>query len=374
MTTSKSIRRRDFDLLRVASMAAVVYLHTAAGVLHDTSFSPLWHFSNIFASLGTAAVPIFFMLSGALLLGSEKTADPAFLLRRRLPRVLVPGLVWSLAVIAGLWVMQGGEAALPKLLALPYTTVLTPYWFLYALVPMYLLSPFLKRMTDSFEHAHWKYFLGLWIIVTLGLHTLRFLIPEPWNGLVTENMTLGVSLLEGYLGYFLLGAWLDRLAKVPKRRLLWAVFLCDWAVISLGTWLMSRQKGYYGEWFLSYQGVFTMVLAASAFLLVKSLCAGKAGSGRVLTLLSGCSFGVYLAHPMAIKVMERLWLFLTGMPATTIPAQIAVWLLALGSCIVGVVLAASMKPFCFPLTGQRFSAACRESNLFAVFRRKGQDC
>lgn len=59
-----SRRRWDYDLLRVASMVGVVYLHTAAGALRQLG-TPLWHFSNLLSSLATAAVPLFFMLSAA---------------------------------------------------------------------------------------------------------------------------------------------------------------------------------------------------------------------------------------------------------------------------------------------------------------------
>ena len=51
-----SRRRWDYDLLRVASMVGVVYLHTAAGALRQLG-TPLWHFSNLLSSLATAAVP-----------------------------------------------------------------------------------------------------------------------------------------------------------------------------------------------------------------------------------------------------------------------------------------------------------------------------
>ena len=187
-------------------MAAVVYLHTAAGGLRQSEDMALWHLSNLLSSLAVAAVPLFFMISGALLLGSEKTDDPAYLLRRRLPRVAVPGLCWSLLVVGGVWLSQGGEAALLKLVNLPGISVITPYWFLYALIPMYLLSPLLKRLTDHMEERHWRYLLGLWVVVTLGLNQLSRFLPDPWYALLRENQTLNVSLLEGYLGYFLLGA------------------------------------------------------------------------------------------------------------------------------------------------------------------------
>ena len=75
-------RRRDYALLRVCSMFAVVFLHVAAEPLRTAS-GPLWHFANLTTSLATAAVPLFFLLSGALLLSQEQTADLGALLRRR---------------------------------------------------------------------------------------------------------------------------------------------------------------------------------------------------------------------------------------------------------------------------------------------------
>ena len=360
----KHVRRLDFDLIRVASMAAVVYLHTAAGGLRQSEDMALWHLSNLLSSLAVAAVPLFFMISGALLLGSEKTDDPAYLLRRRLPRVAVPGLCWSLLVVGGVWLSQGGEAALLKLVNLPGISVITPYWFLYALIPMYLLSPLLKRLTDHMEERHWRYLLGLWVVVTLGLNQLSGFLPDPWYALLRENQTLNVSLLEGYLGYFLLGAWLDRMERPPARRILLAAALGSWAVIALGTWGVFLVTGVYGEQFATYRGVFTMVLSASLFLLFRDAFRGRR-SGRAAVLLSACSFGVYLAHPMAIELLQKL---LGG--GLTVPGQLAVWLLSLAGCILGVVLVSSVPGLCFLATGQRFQDACRESNVFALLRMR----
>lgn len=357
------LRRKDYDLLRVLSMAAVVYLHTAASSLQTMEQPVLWQFSNWMAALGTAAVPIFFLLSGALLLPSQRTADPILVLRYRLPKVLVPGLFWSGVVIAGTWYLEGGAAAFQLLVRLPNTTVLTPYWFLYALVPMYLLSPLLKRMTDHLERVHWRYLLGLWAVLTLGLQSVAYLVPEPWKLFFLENTTLTVSAVGGYLGYFLLGAWLGRQKELPPRKWLWLIAGADWSLIALGTWYFMDKNGVYGQQFLDYRGIFAAILATTLFLLVRSYCGTGKGSGRVLTLLAGCSFGVYLAHPFAIKA-ARLVLG-TG---EGIGNQVLVWCAALLASILGVIAVQSVKPLCYLVTGQKFDAACRESNLFALVR------
>lgn len=366
MSKVKRGRRLDFDLLRVGSMAAVVYLHTAAGALSQSENRILWHISNLLASLAVAAVPLFFMLSGALLLGSDRTDDPAYLLRR-LPRVAVPGLCWSLLVVGWVWLTQGGEMALLKLVNLPGMAVIVPYWFLYALIPMYLLSPLLKRMTDHLEERHWRYLLGLWVVVTLGMNQLSGFFPDPWYALLRENLTLNVSVLEGYLGYFLLGAWLERLERLPARWKLAAAALASWGIIAAGTWWMTNLSGTYGQQFSTYRGIFTMVLSSALFLLSRDLF-GERRSGRGMVLLSACSLGVYLAHPMAIKLAERVIVALTGSLTLSVFTQLAVWLLSMAGCILGVVLVSSVPGLCFLSTGQRFQDACRESNIFALLR------
>ena len=149
--SAKTGRRLDHDLLRVLCMAGVVYLHTAAGALRAYT-GVVWHFANLASSLATAAVPLFFMLSGALLLGQESTGELSTLFRRRLPKVAVPLVVWSLVVIALEGFQKGAEAAGSLLLNFLSNPVLVPYWFLYALIPIYLVTPFLKRMTDRITH------------------------------------------------------------------------------------------------------------------------------------------------------------------------------------------------------------------------------
>ena len=251
-----SRRRWDYDLLRVASMVGVVYLHTAAGALRQLG-TPLWHFSNLLSSLATAAVPLFFMLSGALLLSHPRTAELGTLFRRRLPKVLIPLLAWSGVVIALAGVLSGPQAALDKLIPLLNTPVMVPYWFLYALVPIYLVSPLLKKMTDGLSEAHWNYLVGLWLIATIGMDTLCDLAPAgPWQSALTVHWTLNLDFVGGYLGYFLLGARLARLQKLPRRGTLWGVTAASFAVIAAGTFWLTSRTGVYDERIKSYLHLF----------------------------------------------------------------------------------------------------------------------
>lgn len=362
-----SRRGAHYDVLRVLSMAAVVGLHVAASALRQGEDPVLWHVSNVLTALCSAAVPLFFMLSGALLLGSERTADPGYLLRRRLPRILVPLLSWSALVLALMWYSRGARAALERLLILPSLTVLTPYWFLYALVPLYLLSPLLRRMAEHLEERHWRYLLLLWLILTVGAHTAWSFVPAPWNGLFQFNAVYNVDLVGGYLGYFLLGAWLDRLERLPSRRVLRCTVLAVWAAVALGTWFCCVHTGYYDERFKDYLCLPVAVLSTALFLLGRSHWQDRA-SGRALTFLAENSFGVYLSHPMAIFCIRLP----ESLPGGTVGLglMLAAVLLA---CLAGSALVGSVPGLCFLITGRHFRRACKNSNLFALFRGREPD-
>lgn len=77
-----------FDWLRIIAALSVIFMHTAAGPLR-AGINTGWHLLNVCTSLAFTAVPLFFMMSGYLLMTSRKTADISVLLRHRLPRLFV---------------------------------------------------------------------------------------------------------------------------------------------------------------------------------------------------------------------------------------------------------------------------------------------
>ncbi len=83
------------EVVRAVAIAGVVFLHSASPGLYLVDSLPRadWRFAIVVDGLTRPAVPLFFMASGALLLRREFSfAD----LGRRLPRLVVPLLAWSI--------------------------------------------------------------------------------------------------------------------------------------------------------------------------------------------------------------------------------------------------------------------------------------
>lgn len=368
-------RRCDYDVLRVCSMLGVIYLHTASGALRSLDLPVLWNFSNVLVAIATPAVPLFFMMSGALLLSQARTDDLSYLFRRRLPRILAPYLTWTALVLLYKVLTGNGADALTSLSRLLNNGVTIPYWFIYALVPMYLLSPMLKRMTDHLTDAQWNYMMALWVCLTLGLSTIREFTPTAeWELAFTEHWTLNINAVGGYLGYFLLGAYLERWERLPSKKVLRAVIAALLALSIFGTRWDTFDKMAYSDRFTNYLTLFTMALSAAIFLLCKSCLRGREEKGRLLPCLAGISFGVYLIHPLAIGVGERLWARLTGaLGPVTIPQQLLFYGAVSLFCIAACVVLSSIPGVCWLFTGQPWAAAKKTSGIQALLRKKGQN-
>ena len=364
-------RRYDYDVLRVCSMLGVIYLHVAAGALRSLDYHALWNFSNLFACLSTPAVPLFFMMSGALLLKEEKTADLRLLFRKRIPKVLVPLLTFSTVTFLYSAIRGNATGAITGLSHLLNTPASVPYWFLYALIPMYLISPMLKKMVDGLTDSHWNYMMALWVILTLGLYTIRSFVPPEYELVFTEHWTLNLNMIGGYLGYFLLGAYLERWEKLPSRKVLATVVMGMLVISVLGTRWDTYSRLYYSDRFTNYLTLFTMTLSAAIFLLCKSCLRGKEEKGRLLPLLSGLSFSVYLIHPLAIGAGEKLWTVVFGtLGPGTVLQQLGFYAVISLVCILSAVILASIPGVCYLFTGQSYTAACKSCNLQALLRKK----
>ncbi len=356
---ARSSRVQYLDVVRVLSMLAVVLLHVIAGTLRSRYGSSQWHFSNALTSLATASVPLFFMLSGALLLSSPRTASVGYALKHRVPRVLVPFLIWSLLAIAYYLIVSwrlGGSpdwtAAIDKLKQMPARPTAIHLWFMYALIPLYILSPFIKKLVDGLDRSLVIYLLSLWLFFSAVLPTVALFLPESFSSIVTLDRRYDLSIMAGYAGYFVAGYYLARLERPVSKAWLGVVVLVDVVCIAIGTWWKTAAVGEYREVFKSYSGVFVVVLSCALFLLLKELLRerrlGRAAAATV-GFLAPLAFGVYLVHNLLVDLLSRL---LPWWPAPSVQIVVVSCIAVTAASIVFVYVVSRIKPLCYLLTGQ----------------------
>ncbi len=225
---------------------------------------------------------------------------------------------------------------------------------MYALIPLYFLSPLIKRMTDSVDRRLVIYLAVIWVLFSSLLPTLAVFLPAAYRPIVVLNSSYNLIFMAGFAGYFIFGHFLAKAAwRVPKK-LSVAVIIADTAAISLGTWWKTHSSGVYTEAFKNYAGVFTLVLTVAIFLLCKDLMAGrKLGriSRPVLGFIVPMAFGVYLMHLLVIDLLSRAFHW---WPARSVWMMFGTYAFVLGVCVVGIFVIRAIKPLCYAFTGQRY--------------------
>ena len=138
------------DNSRIVAVFAVILLHTAGIVVNESDLgSEYWWIGNLYDSLVRWCVPVFLMVSGALLLDPNKDEDLGTFYIKRASRILVPVLFWSAFFL--LWaIVKGNLASLADLSARLLSG--KPHyhmWFLYMIVPLYLFAPFFRKIVAN---------------------------------------------------------------------------------------------------------------------------------------------------------------------------------------------------------------------------------
>ena len=92
------------DVIRALVMFGVVLAHVSADVITEWGRFPAswWWAANIYDSFARGCVPVFVMVSGALLLPKDESYRSFFV--KRFKRILIPFVVWTALYL--LWERQ----------------------------------------------------------------------------------------------------------------------------------------------------------------------------------------------------------------------------------------------------------------------------
>lgn len=156
------------DVIRVSAIFLVVLVHNLF-FLPQNTVGTLWMWiPYLYAQLG---VPLFVMISGALLLGRDESLSLFF--RKRTGRILLPWVFWiGVYVIIDGVLHQKHPGSLSLWLQYLYEMFFSRFWFLPMIFGLYLLTPILKILISGAKKYQLIYALILWYVVFAVLPAL----------------------------------------------------------------------------------------------------------------------------------------------------------------------------------------------------------
>lgn len=305
------IKKRVFylDLLKILAALFVVFNH------YSFIIAPSSHLAKIlFTIMFTVcklAVPMFVMISGALLLG--KKTNYKEIITKRLFRVFIP-----LIVISALYVYISYDGLninniLSFLMAIftEYDINYIPYWvwYLYMLMALYIMTPFLQKMLKEFKEKDYKVFFGIFLVGIGLINTIGPLTSVFLSAGKQINSHFTGNLFSIAIGYYVFGYYISKL-KLEKRHVKYS-----WIVlfVSLFTGMLFvnysvYHKGFTYDEVINWSIIFVALSASSLFVLAKYYFSNvdKPKLNRLIATISDSAFGVYLTHVFLFDYLQKV--------------------------------------------------------------------
>ncbi|QWT40844.1 acyltransferase [Dickeya dadantii] len=288
-------------IARIVSTFAVIVLHISAYTVALADLGTFsWWAGNLYDSLVRWCVPVFIMISGALLLSPGKVESLSVFYKKRIGKILVPLLFWSFFFI--LWSLgkakfNGGGAGdiLKNIMnGRPYYHM----WFLYMIIGLYIFNPLIKVLVANTSEERLLFFVFLMFMFCS--------LSDMYNFFAGNDDFLFLGEFIYYIPYYILGHLIARKHTAKPLSLHIVLFLISLALTSFGFYFLSSISGREtGLYFYNYLSFNVILMSASFMWILKFSHLSKSHSNK-LKFLSDISLGVYLIHPVFIEVFYYL--------------------------------------------------------------------
>ena len=197
------------DALKALAIILVILIHVV-GVYRDVfinSNKVYYFFLSLLDSIDRIAVPSFFMVTGILMLNKKPEKNYSAYLKKRMPKLIITFTIFSL-----IYYIYETYKADQSLSVFSFTKTFLTYggfkyhlWFMYEIIRIYILIPFLYPFIKSLKKVELRnliitiFVLGN-VLNFVYIFTLRYNHPI-FAGIPLSNLAICLNYL--FLGYYL---------------------------------------------------------------------------------------------------------------------------------------------------------------------------
>lgn len=197
-------RKYHYDYIRALAMICIIAIHSTDLLLLDAkTYNTQWWFGTLIQLVVRIGLPIFFMISGALILNSNNDNIIEFY-KKRFFKIVIPLIVYSfiyLFVFKYRFDIFNFRNFLDSIKLILSNNVCYHLWFVYTILGIYICTPFIKVMINNLKDKQ------LFILIVI-LMTFRFV----YTYLPPFGINIGINsiVFDGWVFYFILGHFITR--------------------------------------------------------------------------------------------------------------------------------------------------------------------
>lgn len=337
------------EILRIISIFLVIFNHTGSNgfflwyISESSLFYPIYFLCSVACKI---AVPIFWMISGALLIDRDESLTKVY--RKRVGRIVLTVFVFSIIqyVYNVMWMHNTDDSGVGYF----FRRLLTDRWattygFLYSYIGIMMLLPFIRKMAKNMSNREFKYLFILGVIVNGVIPMVQYLLG---HGEYNLNGRIFESMFGAYMIYFMGGYYFEKRIKEEElsEKKVRLGLLAGAAAIVL-TCLMTKyymvQSGVDGESKVQYFYNSLMIVPSFAFFYAVRTWTVKAkipeAMQKLVVILGSTVFGVMLTENIYREQLTFVFNWLK--PYIHIFPACLLWVLSV--CVCGSVVTLILK-------------------------------
>lgn len=320
---NQKVDKQYIHILRAIACLMVICMHS---VNCDRFVADIDSTFSIIVKIGCVpCVPLFFMITGALILPNR--LSPIDFWKKRMPRIVFPLIFWG-GVYTVLRFLSSDLQLLDFFRVHPLDFPLQGdpvLWYLWMLIGLYLIIPYLNSEMIIQKNTL-ALFLLFWLIssVTPILEHIEPLLlgKNPYH----HNFDMFIY-FSGYIGYMFAGKYIDTYMQINKTKtiiLVSGTFFFSMLIV-IGVFLKFNIC-------VTFLNPLSIVLTLSLFILFRNMTfSSNSIIIKGIYVISKHSYGMYLCHIMIYMLLVCPYLYKDGASISNeIISIFSVAILALG--------------------------------------------
>ncbi len=310
-----NVKKREvyFDAMRILACALVIFNHLDGYWLYQGSTGVKQFFYMCLTMIARINVPIFFMISGALLL--DRTEDIKTVLKKRFLRTLILIIIFETVVIViykCISVNNNTEfdvsflACLERILKNQIGDV-GAYWYLYSYLGFLLTLPLLQRMIKQINKEEFVLIMIIHFIAASAFPMINLLLLKSGSQVqlsFSKDFVVPFSLSSAFF-FPLVGYYVEHKVNITKLTGKHLVLLLSLATVGI---LLSNGCTYMeasinGEFSHRFAYIFDYVTAIVVYLIIKYFFVviypgiKETGLGKGICTFGALTLGIYMLDP-----------------------------------------------------------------------------
>ena len=329
-----------FDHLKIFGCFMLMIVHTASYQWYLTDvYSSSWLVLNFYKSAARPCILIFFMISGALMLGRD--IEIGKLYKKHVLKLAICFIVWDIIYAVITYWNDGVGGIIFKMFNSNYHL-----WYLLAMIGLCICFPLIRLIAENKKTM--KYFMILSFIFAFMLPTIFSMsagfgseLISKYAGMINGHIyNMHMELVLGYSFFFIAGYYIhtNDLGKA-LRRVIYALGILSIIAGPVINAVYVRKAGSAVDTFENSFMLYEMISAISVFTFFKYNMRGNAFLNRISRHLSAWGLGIYMVHDLVILGIDRF----LGLNAVVFNPLFAVPLVSLLALVLSSAISALLN-------------------------------